>query len=50
MKKYTIKDFDRDFPDDDASLDEGTLAAILGPKQTCIGKAGLLVLVNKHGV
>jgi len=32
-----------------APLDTGTLAAILGPKQTGITKAGLLELINKYG-
>ena len=30
-------------PDIYAPLDEGTLGAILGSKQTCIGKVGLLI-------
>ena len=33
-----------------APLDDGTLAAILGPKQTCITKAGLLELISKYGL
>jgi predicted RNA binding protein YcfA (HicA-like mRNA interferase family) len=37
-------------PDTKASLDDGTLAAILGVKQTGIGKKGLLDLVNKFGL
>ncbi|MBI2832385.1 MAG: hypothetical protein HYX79_09030 [Chloroflexi bacterium] len=37
-------------PDSSASLDDGTLGAILGPKQTRIGKKGLLALVNKYGL
>lgn len=37
-------------PDTRASLDDGTLAAILGPKQTKIGKRGLLDLINKYGI
>ncbi len=37
-------------PDTYAPLDDGTLGAILGLKQTCIGKAGLLDLVNKYGI
>jgi predicted RNA binding protein YcfA (HicA-like mRNA interferase family) len=37
-------------PDTNASLDEGTLAAILGPKQTDIRKKGLLDLINKFGL
>ncbi len=35
-------------PDTNASLDEGTLAAILSPKQTDIRKKGLLELINKY--
>lgn len=37
-------------PDTRASLDDGTLAAILSPKQTNVTKAGLLMLVNKYGL
>jgi len=37
-------------PDTSASLDDGTLAAILGVKQTGIRKKGLLDLVNKFGL
>ena len=37
-------------PDTNAILDDGTLGAILGPKQTNIGKAGLIALINKYGV
>jgi len=37
-------------PDTNTSLDDGTLAAILGVKQTGIGKKGLLDLVNKFGL
>ena len=37
-------------PDTKASLDDGTLAAILGVKQTGIGKKGLLDLLNKFGL
>ena len=33
-----------------ASLDEGTLMAILGSKQTKIGKKGLIELLNKYGL
>ena len=36
-------------PTSRANLDEGTLSAILGPKQTSIGKKGLLEILNKHG-
>jgi len=31
-------------------LDTGTLAAILGPKQTRIGKNGLRKLIDKYGL
>jgi predicted RNA binding protein YcfA (HicA-like mRNA interferase family) len=37
-------------PDTNASLPDGTLAAILGVKQTGIGKNGLLDLVNRFGL
>ena len=37
-------------PNTTASLPDGTLGAILGPKQTCIGKQGLLALINKYGI
>lgn len=37
-------------PDTNASLDPGTLAAILGPKQTGIGRKGLLSLIRKYGI
>ncbi|OGO04628.1 MAG: hypothetical protein A2Y60_02055 [Chloroflexi bacterium RBG_13_54_9] len=37
-------------PDTTASLDDGTLAAIIGPKQTNIGRQGLLDLLNKYGL
>lgn len=37
-------------PDSRAELDEGTLAAIIGPKQMGIGKQGLLVLIDKYGL
>ena len=30
-------------------LPAGTLAAILGPKQSCIGREGLEALIKKHG-
>jgi predicted RNA binding protein YcfA (HicA-like mRNA interferase family) len=32
-----------------APLDEGTLAAIIGPKQMRIGKKGLVELIEKYG-
>jgi len=37
-------------PDSKAPLDDGTLSAILGVKQTGIGKRGLLDLINKYGL
>lgn len=37
-------------PDTNASLDEGTLGAILSHKQTNIGKRGLLDHINKFGI
>jgi predicted RNA binding protein YcfA (HicA-like mRNA interferase family) len=36
-------------PDTRAPLDEGTLSAILGPKQMGIGKKGLAELIEKYG-
>jgi hypothetical protein len=36
-------------PDTRAPLDEGTLAAIIGPKQMGIGRKGLEDLVRKYG-
>ena len=37
-------------PDSRAELDEGTLAAIIGPKQMGIGKQGLWELIDKYGL
>jgi predicted RNA binding protein YcfA (HicA-like mRNA interferase family) len=37
-------------PDTRAELDEGTLAAIIGPKQMGIGKNGLFELIDKYGL
>jgi hypothetical protein len=37
-------------PDTRASLPIGTLRAILGTKQTGLGKNGLLKLLNKYGI
>jgi len=37
-------------PNTTASLDNGTLSAILGPKQTAIGRDGLLALLNRFGL
>jgi hypothetical protein len=36
-------------PDTRMPLDEGTLAAIIGPKQMRIGKRGLTELIEKYG-
>ena len=33
-----------------ATIPDGTLSDILGPKQTGIGKKGLLELANKYGI
>ena len=37
-------------PETRAPLPAGTLAAILGPKQTRLGRAGLLNLIQEHGL
>jgi predicted RNA binding protein YcfA (HicA-like mRNA interferase family) len=37
-------------PDTRAELDEGTLSAIIGPKQMGIGKQGLWELIDKYGL
>jgi predicted RNA binding protein YcfA (HicA-like mRNA interferase family) len=37
-------------PDKRGSLPEGTLRAILGPKQTQLGSKGLERLIKKHGL
>jgi predicted RNA binding protein YcfA (HicA-like mRNA interferase family) len=37
-------------PDTRAELGEGTLSAIIGPKQMGIGKKGLLGLIDKYGL
>lgn len=37
-------------PDTNASLPAWTLQAILGPKQTGLGKKGLLKLLNRYGI
>jgi predicted RNA binding protein YcfA (HicA-like mRNA interferase family) len=37
-------------PSSRASLPEGTLGAILGPKQTGLGKKGLDLLIREHGI
>ena len=37
-------------PDSRAELDEGTLSAIIGPKQMGIGKQGLWELIERYGL
>ena len=37
-------------PETRASLDRGTLMAILGPKQTKLGRRGLLELIAEYGI
>jgi predicted RNA binding protein YcfA (HicA-like mRNA interferase family) len=37
-------------PDKRSVLPDGTLAAILGPKQSGIGRAGLARLIERHGL
>ena len=37
-------------PDTRAPLDDGTLSAILGPKQMRIGRRGLMELIDKYGI
>jgi predicted RNA binding protein YcfA (HicA-like mRNA interferase family) len=37
-------------PDTRAELDEGTLSAIIGPKQMSIGKKRLLELIDRYGL
>lgn len=37
-------------PDKRSSLPGGTLAAILGPKQSTIGRDGLLAMIEKYGL
>lgn len=37
-------------PDTRSELDEGTLSAIIGPKQMGIGKQGLWELIDKYGL
>jgi predicted RNA binding protein YcfA (HicA-like mRNA interferase family) len=49
-KKYTDRTRVTVIPDTRAELDEGTLAAIIGPKQMGIGKQGLLELIAKYSL
>ena len=37
-------------PETRADLPPGTLAHILGPKQTRLGRSGLLALISEHGL
>ncbi len=37
-------------PDKRSSLPDGTLADILGPKQTSIGREGLVALIQAYGL
>jgi hypothetical protein len=48
-KKFSDRTRVTVIPDTRASLDEGTFAAILGPKQMGIGKKGLAELIEKYG-
>jgi predicted RNA binding protein YcfA (HicA-like mRNA interferase family) len=48
-KKYTDRTRVTVIPYTRAPLDEGTLSAILGPKQMGIGKRGLTELIEKYG-
>jgi predicted RNA binding protein YcfA (HicA-like mRNA interferase family) len=49
-KRFTDRTRVTIVPDTNTPLDDGTLSAILGYKQTGIGKKGLLDLVNKFGI
>jgi predicted RNA binding protein YcfA (HicA-like mRNA interferase family) len=49
-KKIGNQTFVTFVPNISDSLPEGTLQAILGAKQTRIGKKGLLDLLNKYGL
>jgi predicted RNA binding protein YcfA (HicA-like mRNA interferase family) len=49
-KKFPDRTWVTVIPDTRAELDEGTLAAIIGPKQMGIGKQGLLTLIEKYGL
>jgi hypothetical protein len=48
-KKFSNRTRVTVIPDTRALLDEGTLSAILGPKQMGIGKKGLAELIQKYG-
>jgi predicted RNA binding protein YcfA (HicA-like mRNA interferase family) len=49
-KKYPDKTRVTIIPDKKALLPDGTLAAILGPKQMGIGRKGLEELIKKYGL
>ncbi|MHB8104306.1 MAG: type II toxin-antitoxin system HicA family toxin [Dehalococcoidales bacterium] len=49
-KKYGDRNRVTVIPDSRAELDEGTLSAIIGPKQMGIGKEGLFKLIDRYGV
>jgi predicted RNA binding protein YcfA (HicA-like mRNA interferase family) len=49
-KKFSDRTRVTVIPDSRAELDEGTLAAIIGPKQMGIGKQGLLNLIDRYGL
>jgi predicted RNA binding protein YcfA (HicA-like mRNA interferase family) len=48
-KKFSDKTRVTVVPYTRAPLDDGTLAAIIGPKQMAIGKHGLAQLIEKYG-
>jgi len=48
-KKYPDKTRVTVIPDKKALMPDGTLAAILGPKQMGIGRKGLAELIKKYG-
>ena len=50
VKKYRDSNRVTVIPDSRAELDEGTLSAIIGPKQMGIGKEGLFKLIDRYGV
>jgi predicted RNA binding protein YcfA (HicA-like mRNA interferase family) len=49
-KKYSDRTRVTVIPDTRTELDEGTLSAIIGPKQMAIGKQGLWKLIEKYGL
>jgi predicted RNA binding protein YcfA (HicA-like mRNA interferase family) len=50
VKKFSDRTRVTIIPDSRAELDEGTLSAIIGPKQMGIGKEGLFKLIDKYGL